>query len=269
MFELFKIGFIAVTFLDLVDIFIVAVITFYIIKLLKGTVASQIFYGLIAIILLSVIAQAINLKALSMILKAVGEIWLLAFIILFQPEIRRFLASFISNPIFRMFMKHKGNPGLVEVLTNATLALSAAGHGALIIVERNYDLRQLIESGTSVDAKVTSMMLRSIFVPGSPLHDGAVVIRDDRIVAARCSIPFSKEEHFNTEETGMRHRAAMTHSSEYDSIVIVVSEETRIISVAEKGKLTRGLTRESLTSYLTRALVKDDSKDKTPFLKRI
>lgn len=110
------------------------------------------------------------------------------------------------------------------------------------------------------------MLLRSIFVPGSPLHDGAVVVRDDRIVAARCSIPFSKEEHFNMEGTGMRHKAGVTHSAEYDSIVIIVSEETRTISVAEHGSLTRGLTRESLTNILKRTLVKDEAKSKFPLL---
>ncbi len=260
MFDLLQFGFVTVRFLDLLDIVIVAVIIYNIYKLLRGTIASQILFGLVAILVLFLIAQAMNLKALSVILKVISDIWLIAFLILFQPEIRRFLASFATNPLFQIFKRDKDSPGMVEILTNATISLSGIGHGALIVIERDNDLRQLIESGTTIDAKASSMLLRSIFVPGSPLHDGAVVIRDDRIVAARCSIPFSKEEHFNMEGTGMRHKAALTHSAEYDSIVIIVSEETRTISVAKQGNLTRGLTRDSLTNILKESLVREESR---------
>jgi len=268
MFDLFQIGFVTFRFLDLLDIVIVAAIIYNIYKLLRGTIASQILFGLVIILVLFLISQALNLKAVSIILKVITDIWLIAFIILFQPEIRRFLASLASNPLFQAFRRDKNNPGLVEVLTNAAIALSNVGHGALIIVEKENDLRQLIESGTEVNAKVSTMLLRSIFVPGSPLHDGAVVVRDDIIVAARCSIPFSKEEHFSEEGTGMRHKAGLTHSAEYDSLVIIVSEETRTISVAQNGTLTRGLTRESLTNILKKSLIKEESTKDT-LLRRV
>lgn len=268
MFDLFEIGFVTVRFFDFLDIVIVAAIIYNIYKLLKGTIASQILFGLVIILLLFLTAQALNLKALSIILKFVSDIWLIAFIILFQPEIRRFLALLATNPVFQAFRKEKNNPGLVEILVNSAISLSSKGYGALIIVEKANDLKQLIESGTEINARVSTMLLGSIFVPGAPLHDGAVVIRDDVIVAARCSIPFSKEIHFNEMETGMRHKAGLTHSMEYDSIVIIVSEETHMISVAENGSLIRALTRESLTNFLNKSLILSKRVEDNP-LKRI
>lgn len=253
MFELFKIGFLSVSFADLIDVLIVAFIVYKLYTLLRGTIAAQIFIGLIIILLFSFVAQAANFKALSWLLKLVTDIWVIAFVILFQPEIRRILMLIARNPFFKMFVKSEV-PESAEVIANAAFALSQQQHGALIIIVRETGIRGYTETGEVLNAKLNEGLLRSIFFPKSPLHDGAVIVKNDIIEAARCTLPLSMVTEINGEKLGMRHRAGLGISEQADVISVIVSEETGGISVAENGQLATGFSKDALKRKLAAAL---------------
>jgi diadenylate cyclase len=252
MFDLFKIGFITVTFVDFLDIIIVAFIVYRLYMLLKGTIAAQIFIGLMIVLILSFVSQAINFRALSWLLKLITDIWVIAFLILFQPEIRRLLVIVARNPFFKMFVRHE-NPDAASIITDAAFELSQHQHGALIIVIRSTGIRGFTETGEIINAKLSKPLLTSIFFPRSPLHDGAAIIKNNIIEAARCTLPLSSTTTVNGEALGMRHRAALGISEQADVISVVVSEETGAISVAEDGKLTMGLSKDALRQRLAKA----------------
>lgn len=249
MFELFKIGFLSVTFLDLLDIAIVTFIVYKLYTLIRGTIAAQIFIGLIIILFLSFLAQAINLKALGFLLNFITDIWVIAFIILFQPEIRRLLVILGSSPLGRVFVKG-AHTDVPDILTETAFELAQNQHGALIVIIRSTGVKGIVEQGDSINAKITKSLLRAIFFPRSPLHDGAVIIKGDIIEAARCTLPLSPITAYGNFQLGMRHRAGLGISENADVISLIVSEETGSISIADKGKLKRGLSKESLRRYL-------------------
>jgi diadenylate cyclase len=252
MFELFKIGFLSVSFSDVIDILIVAFIVYKLYTLLRGTIAAQVFIGFIIILLISFISEAINLRALSWLLRFVREIWVIAFIILFQPEIRRLLVMLARNPIMKIFTKVEV-PESVEQIAEAAFELSQQQHGALMILIRDTGIRGYTETGEILNARLTKSLLTSIFFPRSPLHDGAVIIKNDIIEAARCTLPLSTTTKVNDESLGMRHRAGLGISEQADVISIIVSEETGGISVAENGVLTSGLSKEALKKRILTA----------------
>lgn len=252
MFDIFRIGFLNVTFVDLIDIAIVTFIIYRLYMLLKGTIAAQIFIGLMIILVLSFISQAANLKALSWLLKLVTDIWVIAFLILFQPEIRRLLVIVARNPFFRIFVKSEA-PESASIITDAAFELSQHQHGALIIIEKSTGIRGFTETGEQLNAKLSVALLRSIFYPRSPLHDGAVIIKNSIIEAARCTLPLSSTTFVNGEALGMRHRAGLGISEQADVISVIVSEETGSISLAENGKLTKGLSKDALRERLSSA----------------
>jgi diadenylate cyclase len=251
MFDIFKIGFLTVTFIDLVDIGIVAFIVYKLYTLLKGTIAAQIFIGLMIILLLSFISQAVNLRASSWLLKLVTDIWVIAFIILFQPEIRRLLVIVARNPFFNFFVKSEP-PEAAQIITDAAFELSQHQHGALIIIIKSTGIRGFAETGEILNSKLSKALLTSIFFPRSPLHDGAVIIKNNIIEAARCTLPLSSTTSVNGEALGMRHRAGLGISEQADVISVIVSEETGAISVAEDGKLEKGLSKEVLRQKLSK-----------------
>lgn len=252
MFELFKVGFLTVTFTDLIDICIVTFIIYKLYSLLKGTIAAQIFIGLMIILLISFISQAVNFRALSWLLKLITDIWVIAFLILFQPEIRRLLVIVARNPFFKMFVKSESSEP-ASIITEAAFELSQHQHGALIILIKSTGIRGYTETGELLNAKLSVGLLKSIFFPRSPLHDGAVIIKNDIIEAARCTLPLSLTTTVNGETLGMRHRAGLGISEQADVISVIVSEETGSISVAEGGQLTRGLSKDALRKKLTGA----------------
>ena len=253
MFELFRIGFLSVTFLDLVDIFLVTLIFYKLYTVIRGTIAAQIFYGLIIVLTLSFIAQAVNFKALGWLLKLISDIWVIAFIILFQPEIRRFLVLLGRTPIIRLFIRDD-NSDMANIISETAFELSQHQHGALIVLVKSVGIRGVIETGEVIESKVTKNLLRSIFFPNSPLHDGAVIIKGDVIEAARCTLPLSAETNYEGRPLGMRHRAGIGISELSDVISVIVSEETGSISVAEDGRLRSGLSRDQLRNYLASSL---------------
>jgi len=252
MFDLFKIGFLTVTFTDIIDITLVSFIIYKLYNLLKGTIAAQIFIGLMIVLVLSFISRAANFMAMSWLLKLVTDIWVIAFIILFQPEIRRLLVMVARNPIIKIFVKPE-SPESAQIIADAAFELSQHQHGALMIVIKSTGLRGFTETGEQINSKLSKDLLRTIFFPRSPLHDGAVVIKNNIIEAARCTLPLSLTTTFNGEILGMRHRAGLGISEQADVISVIVSEETGGISVAEDGKITKDLSKDALRKRLSRA----------------
>lgn len=260
MFEIFKIGFLSVTFLDVLDIAIVSFIIYKLYTVIKGTIASQIFIGLVIVLLLSFIAQAANFKALGWLLKLVRDIWVIAFIILFQPEIRRLLVLVGRSPIIRMFVR-SDEKSIADILTDAAFELSQYQHGALMVIVRTAGIRGVVETGEIINAKINKNLLRTIFFPRSPLHDGAVIIKNDVVEAARCTLPLSQSTEIGGVALGMRHRAGLGITEQADVVSVIVSEETGGISIAQDGQLIRGLSKEALRTKLRESL-KVSSKDK-------
>ncbi len=252
--ELFKIGFVSVGIADLVDVALVTIIIYRLYMAMRGTIAIQIFAGLLLIVAFSFVAQALNLKAMSWILRTLTDIWVLAFIILFQPELRRLLVILGRNPVIRMFIKVNVEEPVDEVV-DAVSELSRRKFGALIVFVRATGIRMHAETGTKMDALVSKTLLLSVFNPRSPLHDGAVVIKDRLIEAARCTLPLSNVTTWEGHLLGTRHRAGLGISEQADVIVVIVSEETGTVSIAENGVLSRGLTpavlRKELKSRLS------------------
>lgn len=247
--ELFKIGFLSVTFVDLLDIALVSFLFYQLYNIMRGTIAAQIFIGLLLIIAFSFVAQAINLKAMGWLLRTLTDIWVIAFIILFQPELRRLLLIVGRNRIVRMFLRLDVS-GSVDEIAAAAVELAKKRHGMLVVIIRATGLRMFVETGQPLQAVVSKPLLLSIFNPRSPLHDGAVIVKDTLIEAARCTLPLSQTTRVGEFNLGMRHRAALGVSEQADVIVVVVSEETGTISIAENGVLTRGVSPNSLRKEL-------------------
>ncbi len=253
MFELFKIGFLSVTLLDVIDIALVSFIIYKLYVAIHGTIAAQIFLGLIIVLVLSFIAQAIDLKTLGWLLALVRDAWVFAFIILFQPEIRRLLQSLGKSPLFRPLLKIEDKT-VADIITEAVFELAQKQYGALIVIVKSSGLAGIAATGDIINAKVTKNLLTTIFFPRSSLHDGAVIIKGDVLEAAGCQLPMTGNPVYAGETLGMRHRAGLGVSEEADVISIIVSEETGGISVAEDGHLKRGLSKEALRNILTSAM---------------
>jgi len=252
MVELFRIGFLSVNLFDIFDILIVSFIVYRLYSFLKGTIASQIFLGLMMVLVLSFLVQLSNLKALSWLLKLVSDIWVIAFIILFQPEIRRLLVILARNPFVKLFVK-SNTVQSTEAIVDAAFEMSRLQHGALIIVIKSTGIRGISESGEVLNARLSKELLRAIFYPRSPLHDGAVVVKGNLIESARVTLPLTQLNSYNGESLGTRHRAGIGISEQADVISVIVSEETGSISVAENGHLTRGLSKDGLRKRLNLA----------------
>ncbi|HPN38181.1 MAG TPA: diadenylate cyclase CdaA [Melioribacteraceae bacterium] len=253
MVEIIKIGFLSFTILDLLDIVLVTLIIYKLYNFIKGTIAQQIFFGLILVLLLSFIAQAANFKALGWLLKLITDIWVIAFIVLFQPEIRRVLVMLGRYPLLQRFAKQP-DVEVANILTEASFEMAKNQHGALIVVVKSVGIRGVVETGTLLNAKLDKLLLRSIFYPRSPMHDGAVIVRDGIVEAAKCTLPLTNNTSIDGINLGMRHRAGVGISEIADVISIIVSEETGTISVAESGNLKRGLSKDTLRNYLINSL---------------
>lgn len=251
--ELFHIGFVSISVIDLLDIAIVSYIFYRLYVAMRGTVAAQIFVGFIFLIALFFVAQALNLKALGWLLRTVTDVWVIALLILFQPEIRRLLILFSRGRLMRYFVKLDVTESIDEVV-GAAVELSKKRHGALMVIVRSTGLRTFAESGIQLEARISKSLLISIFNPKSPLHDGAVIIKDRVVEAARCTLPFSTTTKLNDVPLGMRHRAGLGITEQADVVVVIISEETGTISVAENGVLERGFTGEALRQRLQRSL---------------
>jgi diadenylate cyclase len=233
---------------DILDILILSSLFYYLFRFIRGTRAAQMFVGLVIILLVSLLAGALQLNGLNWLISSLKTVWVLAFLILFQPELRKALTSLGGAKMFSSFTRTQESLTLGE-LVRAAEQLSAKSTGALIVMERNVGLKNIVETGTPLDAKVSAELLVTIFTPPSPLHDGAVVISGSQVVAAGCILPLSQNPRL-AYALGTRHRAALGITEESDSIVVVVSEETAQISIAEGGRLIPNLDEGTLRSTL-------------------
>lgn len=252
--------FITFRWLDLVDILLVAIIMFQLYKLVKGTVAIKIFLGILAIYLFWKIVEALQMKLLSEILGQFIGVGVLALIIVFQQEIRRFLLLIGNNSFFSgnkkgMFFKLlKSNETDKEKLNinqiiKATKSLASTKTGALIIIDSHSELKYYASSGEKINATVSAAMLESIFFKNSPLHDGGVIIENNKIIAARCILPVSENQEFPAH-FGLRHRAAAGITETSRSLAIIISEETGKVSLAKEGKIDYNISAEELSELL-------------------
>ncbi len=247
--ELFKVGFIHFTVIDLLDILVVAFVFYRLYLIMRGTRASQMFAGLLLIFSASFFVQILGMQGMTWLIQSVTTVWVIAFVIIFQPELRRLLIQLGQTRLMRALVKERGTSVLDEV-AKAAENLSQRRYGGLIVIQGETGLRGITETGVPIRADVTSDLLVSIFSPRTPLHDGAVIIRGDIIEAARCILPLSDSPHIETS-LGTRHRAALGVTEESDAVALVVSEETGKISLTYSGRfLSRDCDREQLRQHL-------------------
>ena len=239
--------------IDALDVLIVAFAVYQIILALRGTRAFQMLLGLALLYLASRISLRIGLVTVNWALSNLLAVWFLSIIILFQPELRRALASVgRRGSLLRAFSRYQ-EAHMIDEVVRAVTSLAAKKIGAIIVVERGSRLTDSVDSGTTLDALVSRQMLESIFYPYSPLHDGAVILSRDRIVAAACILPLSINPEL-PRDLGTRHRAAVGITEESDAVAIVVSEETGMISLVTVGEITQNLDPSALRQRLSELL---------------
>ena len=257
--------FIPFTLIDLIDIVLVATIMYWIYRVTRGTNAPYIFSGIIAIYLLWVVVRALNMELLSSMLGQVISVGVIALIILFQPELRRFLQliglrqkhfNFISR-IFSTTEEEQSTVNIEPIVT-ACRDMAETKTGALIVIRQESDLRLIAEGGIAIDAKTSVSLLKNIFFKNAPLHDGAVLVEGDRIVAAKCILPVTQSDV--PKDNGTRHRAAIGMSENSEAIIVIVSEETGGISIAQGGELRRNIEPVRLQQTLQRFLVRNEGR---------
>jgi diadenylate cyclase len=238
---------------DLVDILVVSVLVYEVLKLIRGTRAVQMALGGGMLVALFYGSRWANLETTNWLIRNLVAYLVFAVIVLFQSDIRRALAHLGRAPFFRYFAKPESAEESIEELVVAASMLSSQRIGAIIALERQIGLRNYIEGGIPLDALLTYDLVLSIFQPSSPLHDGAIIVQDDRIAAAACFLPLTVNPKL-AKELGSRHRAAIGLTEENDSVAIVISEENGSVSVVSDGQIERGLSIDALRARL-RSLV--------------
>jgi len=241
-------GFLDIKPIDAIDIIIVGFLIYQFFKFIRGTKATPILFGLLLFFAISFIARWFNLRALSWIMSSILAVWVVAFVIVFQPEIRNALARLGRQRSLKFFLKVEESP-IKQEIVDAVKKLSEEKIGALIVIQKGIGLSDIIQSGCRIEAKVDSALLRTIFFPDTPLHDGACIVQGDKIIAAGCILPLSDDMTLSGRY-GLRHRAALGLSEHSDALCIVVSEETGKISFAYKGKLVTKVDTETLKKSL-------------------
>lgn len=257
---------------DAVDIVIVAVLVYILLKFIRDSHTTRLLKGVILIIVGIQVVYLFNLHVTSYIFSKCAQIGVIALVVIFQPELRRALDQVGKTSISGWFSNDSESDtkvlSMIREVSHAAQAMSNDKTGALIVIEHGSDIDSMISSGIKIDAEVSSELLINIFVHNTPLHDGAVIIRDNRIALATCVLPLSQNPHI-TSELGTRHRAGIGISEEADVIVVIVSEETGNISIAYKGLLTRGLNEETMKSRLEELLGSYSKKQNPGMLKNI
>ncbi len=238
---------------DAVDVLIVAFILYRAMLLIRGTRAVRVAIGLLLMFVFYIVARQLELRTNVWLLSNVFTYFVFAFLILFQQELRRALAHLGQTPFFRDLASSVSKEPLDDIISAAT-AMAAERRGALIVFERHVGLRNYVDQGIPMDAQITYDLLFSIFHPETPLHDGAVIIQQDRVAAASCFLPLTTNPRLS-RDLGSRHRAAIGISEETDAVALVVSEETGGISLAVGGKVTRRLDAATLHRRLTDLLM--------------
>lgn len=257
---------------DFIDIVLVAFLIYKAIKIVRETRAEQLVKGILLLAIAYFVADMFGLTVISFLLRNVFQIGIIALVVLFQPELRRILEKVGRTKVADLSVFSAENPEkkhgtwekAINHLCEGVFKLSATKTGALIVIERQTKLGEQIDTGVPLNATITEELIGNIFFVNTPLHDGATIIRDGRILAAACFLPKPQKEDHIASYLGSRHRAAIGISEISDSITIVVSEETGIVSIAQDGQLTRNFTKESLNAFLHDTLIpKKENEDNT------
>ncbi|MCS3661371.1 diadenylate cyclase CdaA [Salinibacter ruber] len=238
---------------DAIEIVVVAYILYQLYRLMRGTIAVQIALGLGALFLIQFVVELADMTVLTTVFSYFNQVFVLAVIIIFQPEIRRLLLLLGKNPIVRRFVSTTDQRQVIDETVGAVEEMSQQQIGALMGFQRSTGLRSYVETGELLEAEVSRDLLLTIFYGQNPLHDGAVIINNHRVEAARCILPVSTSMKLSPQ-LGLRHRAAVGLTEQTDAFVVVVSEETGDISVSRDGALISNITPEELRTYLTSAL---------------
>ncbi|NGP88683.1 diadenylate cyclase CdaA [Fodinibius halophilus] len=254
------IGFLEFGIKDFIEVLIITMVLFYLYRWIRGTFAIQAAVGLVFIIVINAVVSAAGLTTINFILRGILDVGVLAVFIIFQPEIRKLLYRLGQNTnLDRLFVR--SNPDtIIDEVIDAVRTMAQSKTGALIVFARSSSLQDLVDVGVKLDAKVNSQLLQTIFNKHTPLHDGAVVIRNNRMVAASCYLPISQNQNISSV-FGTRHRAAVGITETNNVFVVVVSEETGRISIARNGSLTSGLTIQKLRSEMNEALGEQEIED--------
>src|SRR5216683_3360587 len=238
---------------DVLEVLILTVGIYYMFRFVRGTRGAPVVTGFLVVLLAFVLVSfLLNLKELQYLLGVFSAAFVVAILVIFQPELRRMLAELGNLPLFSTAHEQREN---IEVIIQTVERLAEVRIGALIALEQSIELQEAVESGIPVDCEATPEMLETIFFPNNAIHDGGVIIKDGRIAYAACIFPLTQRQDLN-KSLGTRHRAAIGLSEETDAIVVVVSEENGAISYAYKGQLTRGVSQEELRAFLTSVLLK-------------
>lgn len=258
----------SINYKDIIDMILLTYVIYKGIKLVRETKAQQLIIGICIIAAVYLISAGLELKAMSYLLQNFFQVGILALVIVFQPELRRILERVgrtnvkslnVFNDGYKADNVQQNWNDAIDAIGEAVSQLSETTTGALIVIERKIRLGEQIDTGTVLDCIPSVATLGSIFFPKTPLHDGAVIIRNARIIAAGCFLPTPQKEERINKQLGSRHRAAIGMSENSDAIIVVVSEETGTISIAENGELTRGYTKERLIKYLKSQIVPEKS----------
>lgn len=247
---------------DIADMAIIAFVFYKLYMFISETRAEQLIKGILMLLVATQLSEWLQLHAINWILKNTMTVGVIAILIVFQPELRRALeyigrTKFLTKSI--VDIEHEEINIMVEEIAEATASLSRQKIGALMVIERNTGLNEVAETGTSINGKISRGLLINIFIPNTPLHDGAVLIRRSQILAAACFLPLTDSNHLS-KDLGTRHRAGIGITERSDAIVVIVSEETGAISVAEGGKLTRFLDIKGLKNLLFSSFKSDENK---------
>lgn len=256
--QLIKLDFpdISLSITTVVDLLIVAFVVYRIFLLIRGTRAVQLIKGLIVLVVAMIVSDWLHLDTVNWLLRQAVTALVVALPVVFQPELRRALeklggGKFLARNVFMLAEEEKNT--MVREVVRSVQMLSKNSIGALIILERGTGLEEYIDTGTKIDGEISAELLVNIFIPKTPLHDGAVVVRGDRILAAACVLPLDESSRVN-KALGTRHRAGLGISEQSDAMAVIISEETGIISLAMEGELIRYLDDTTLAEHLNKAL---------------
>ena len=273
----FSIGFVDVKFVDILDVMFVTILLYQVYKLMRGSVAIRVFLGFLSLYLAFLVVKAANMELLTSILGQFMGVGVLAVIILFQQEIRKFLLLLGRTPVFnegsvlksiRFWTSAESVRTEINPIVEAAKTLGGTNTGALMVLSKNSELKFYAESGDRLDALLSKRLILSIFNKYSPLHDGAVIIKNGRIIAARCILPVTERDNIPAN-FGLRHRAAVGMSEATDVFIIVVSEETGQISTVRNGRITSNLSSKELRSAINEYLVEEKNDKPTSVLEQV
>lgn len=263
-----------IRFADVLDIMVVAFVVYTAAKWIRDTRAEQLIKGIVILLVAAQVFFWLQLNTINFILQNAVQTGILALLVVFQPELRRALEQ-MGRSKFGSFLQMGGNMSeedidvCIDKIVQAVSVMSQQKTGALLVLERKTRIGDIIRSGTTMDALISPELILNIFMPNSPLHDGALVVRDGRLIAAGCFLPLTQKEDLS-QQIGTRHRAAIGLSESVDAVVVVVSEETGKISIALNGDLTRNLNADTLRRALRKSFItpKNDTR-KNPILWKV